>query len=383
MSTPLKIFVPREILPGETRVSATPETIKSLQKTIDAEFLVEKNAGIWAQISDENYGAVGAKIMNSFSEGASQADIIIGINPIKNLEDIKSGSHVITTLIPTTDQAALEEMQQKKVVGFSLNMVPRITRAQKMDVLSSQSNLAGYKAVLLAANKLGKIFPLMMTAAGTLNPTKVVVMGAGVAGLQAIATAKRLGAQVEASDIRLAAKEQVESVGGKFIYVDGMEDLEDENGYALPPTKEFLARQAQVMEEKVANADIVITTALIPGRPAPKLIHEKMVTSMKPGAVIVDMAALMGGNCVKTEKGKTITTENGVHIIGEENIPALLPVHATDMFAKNIQNFLEELIVDGKIDIEDQNQENQVIQDCLLTRNGELVNDKVKKMLEK
>jgi NAD(P) transhydrogenase subunit alpha len=383
MQNPLKIFIPCETHPGETRVSATPETIKSLSKKISAEFIVEKDAGIHAQISDKNYEKSGAKMVENFATGASQADIIIGINPIKNLENIQPNTHVITTLIPTTDQEALEGLQKKKVVGFSLNMVPRITRAQKMDVLSSQSNLAGYKAVLLAANKLGKIFPLMMTAAGTLNPTKVVIMGAGVAGLQAIATAKRLGAQVESSDIRLAAKEQVESVGGKFIYVEGMEDLEDENGYALPPTKEFLERQAKVMEEKVAGADIVITTALIPGRPAPKLISGKMVQSMKPGSVIVDMAALMGGNCVMTKKGQTITTENGIQIIGEENIPALLPIHATDLFAKNIQNFLEELIIDHKIDITDKNKDNQVIQDCLLTQDGKLVNEKVKNMLSK
>lgn len=383
MSTPLKIFIPRETLPGETRVSATPETIKSLSKKIAVKFIVEKNAGINAQISDKNYQEVGAVIAENFAKGAEKADIIIGINPIKNLENTKPNTKIITTLIPTTDQDGLEELQKKKVVGFSLSMVPRITRAQKMDVLSSQSNLAGYKAVLLAANKLGKIFPLMMTAAGTLNPTKVIVMGAGVAGLQAIATAKRLGAQVEASDIRLAAKEQVESVGGKFIYVEGMENLEDENGYALPPTKEFLARQAQVIEEKVAGADIIITTALIPGRPAPKLISEKMVESMKPGSVIVDMAALMGGNCALTKKGQTVTSANGVHIIGEENIPTLLPIHATDMFAKNIQNFLEELIIDNKIDITDKNKDNQVIQDCLLTQDGQLINEKVKAMLNK
>jgi len=391
------IFIPREKteVSGEKRVSMIPETVKKILKNTknlensknSFHVFVEKNAGEFSGFSDEEYVFAGAEISDSREDGIQNADIVFMISApeISDISLAKKGAIFIggfsagdfpdsrslhTTQNKNSGNKISEYMQkseisEKNISLFSLYQLPRITRAQKMDVLSSQSNLAGYKAVITAANLLPKIFPLMMTAAGTVKPVNVVILGAGVAGLQAIATAKRLGAQVEVSDIRLAAKEQVESLGAKFIAVEGMEDLEDENGYALPPTPEFLARQAEVVAQKIAQADIVISTALIPGRPAPKLISEKMVQSMKKGSVIVDMAAIAGGNCALTEKGKTIGI-SGVTIVGETNILSELSTTASQLFSANMYAFLEELFIQsgensGKIDLE-----NEVIEKCLV-----------------
>ena len=361
----------------EKRVALVPDTGKKILKKNreNSEFslLIESGAGKFSGFDNASYEEIGATVVPTRAEGIQKADIVCMVSAplLSDIENATSGTVFIGAFsaadLPEISEI-LKKAEEKNISIFSLYQLPRITRAQKMDVLSSQSNLAGYKAVIMAANYLPKIFPLMMTAAGTIKPASVVILGAGVAGLQALATAKRLGAQGEVSDIRLAAKEQVESLGGKFIEVEGMEDLEDENGYALPPTPEFLARQRKVVAEKIKNADIVISTALIPGRPAPKLISEEMVRSMNAGSVIVDMAAIAGGNCELTQKGK-ITEISGVKIIGETHILSEVSIHASQLFSANIFAFLEELFIDsgehsGNIDLE-----NEVIGKCLVKQN--------------
>ena len=375
-----QIFVSREKteISGEKRVALVPETIKKILKNPENSnfsVIVEKNAGENAGFSDEEYKNAGAEISESREEGMKNADIVFTVThpEISDIASAQSGTIFIGAFsaqnTSTPENSDILEMlhlaDKKQIQIFSLYQLPRSTRAQKMDVLSSQSNVAGYKAVITAANYLPKIFPLMMTAAGTIKPANVVILGAGVAGLQAIATAKRLGARVEVSDIRLAAKEQVESLGGKFIEVEGMKDLEDENGYALPPTPEFLKKQGEVVAKKIASADIVISTALIPGRPAPKLISEKMVQSMKPGSVIVDMAAIAGGNCELTKKGEIIKI-SGVTIIGKTDLLSEVSTHASQLFSANMHAFLGELFAksgekSGKIDFK-----NEVIEKCVV-----------------
>ncbi|MBI2129343.1 NAD(P) transhydrogenase subunit alpha, partial [Candidatus Woesearchaeota archaeon] len=271
----------------------------------------------------------------------------------------------------------IKTMADKKITCFSMNLIPRISRAQKMDALTSQSNIAGYKAVIMAANELGKIFPLMMTAAGTLHPAKVVVLGAGVAGLQAIATAKRLGALVEASDVRPSVKEQVESLGAKFIEVPFDKDAEDKGGYAKAASPEFLKRQAEEVSKRVANADAVICTALVPGKKAPILVTEEMVKSMRSGSVIVDMAAVQGGNCALTEPGE-IAVKHGVKIIGVKNIPATVPVHSTQMYAKNILNLLLTIINESKIHID---LTDEIVSSSLIIHQGEIVNKTAQELI--
>lgn len=372
------IFVPKETREGETRAAVSHETVRFFIEKLGFEVYIEKNAGLTAGVPNEELESLGAKIVENTKEGFEKANIILAVHPRTDVEGIKEGAIWISTLIPQLEQEVIKKFQEKKITCFSLNLLPRITRAQKMDSLSSQANLAGYKAVLMAADALGKIFPLMMTPAGTINPAKVIIMGVGVAGLQAIATAKRLGAHVEATDIRLATKEQVESLGAKFIDVPGMEDLEDEKGYAKEPTKEFLEKQKKEVAHRVAHADVVITTALIPGKKAPKLVSEEMVKSMKEGSVIVDMAAAMGGNCELTTPNETVI-KHGVTIIGEVNIPALVPVDATDMYAKNLEHYLNELLnKEGEIQID---MENEVIRECLVTEGGEIKSEIVKEIM--
>ncbi len=363
------VFIPKETADGETRVAASPESVGKLIKA-GLKVQVEAGAGAGAFIVDSAYEAAGAELMPAGDDAFSQADVIFkvrepGPHPSgkHELELVKKGAVFISLFVP---QSALDDVklaQNRALKFFSMNLVPRISRAQSMDALSSQANIAGYKAVLLAAAQLPRYFPLLMTAAGTVKPAKIVIMGAGVAGLQAIATAKRLGAQVWATDVRLAVKEQVESLGAKFIDIPGMEDLEDEHGYAKPPTPEFLARQRQIVGDQIAESDVVITTALIPGRKAPVLVPKSLVERMRPGSCIVDIAAEQGGNCECTVAGET-TDVGGVSVIGPRNLPGTLSVNASELYARNIMTFFLSMVKEGELvfDFEDE----VVAQSCVV-----------------
>jgi NAD(P) transhydrogenase subunit alpha len=378
----LKIFVPKEIRPGETRVAAIPDTIKKYLKA-GFSVKVETQAGERSGILDKDYTQAGAEIVSEASQGYSQADIVLKVmapSP-EEISEIPEKATLISFLLPHLEMEKIRALQQRQIQCFSMNLIPRTTLAQKMDALSSQSNIAGYKSVLLAADTLGKLFPLLMTAAGTINPAKVVVMGAGVAGLQAIATAKRLGAVVEASDVRPAAKEQVESLGAKFIEVPFDKDVQDQNGYAKEASPEFLKRQAEEVAKRVSLADIVITTALIPGKKAPLLITEDMVRSMKPGSVIVDMAAEQGGNCALCEPNQRVV-RHGVTIIGETNLPALVPVHASEMYAKNVQHFLLNMVT-KEGEFSPQLSDEIVAKSLILQKDGNVVHEPTRADLQK
>ncbi len=336
------IFVPKEIKENETRVAINPACAKRyVQDGFDV--AIETGAGNASCFSDEEYKGVGATITGNADEGYAKGDLVLMVNipTIDQVKQFKAGSTVISFLYPIQNNELVKAFADAKVNAYAMDQVPRITRAQKLDALSSQSSLAGYKAVIMAANELPKIFPLLMTAAGTIRPAKVVIMGAGVAGLQAIATAKRLGAMVDVSDIRPAVKEQVESLGGSFIEVPSEENMETAGGYAKEASAEFLKKQAEITRKHLVEADVIITTALIPGRPAPKLVAEDVVKEMKTGSVIVDLAAEQGGNCELTESGQVVE-KHGVKIMGTLNLPGTLPVNASDVYAKNIQNAIQD-----------------------------------------
>jgi proton-translocating NAD(P)+ transhydrogenase subunit alpha len=340
------LFVPKEIVPGETRVAAVPETVKKLVKA-GWTVTVESGAGTGGNFSDQAYRDAGAKVESDLASLYQNTDVVAKLHaPRQNeatgkheVDLLKPGTLLFSFLFPMTNLELVERLRERKVTAFAMDQIPRITRAQSMDALSSQANLAGYKAVILGADHLGKIFPMLMTAAGTVPPARVVILGAGVAGLQAIATAKRLGAVVEVSDVRPAVKEQVQSLGGKFIEVETTADMETKAGYAKEASEEFLRKQRAVVDQHIMNADVVIGTAQVPGKPAPKLITAETVERMKPGAVIVDLAAENGGNCALTEPGKVVT-KHGVIIVGILNVPSLLPVHASEVYARNIVNVL-------------------------------------------
>jgi len=336
----VKIAVIKETKNKERRVALSPEVAKEL---IGKGFnvAVEKGAGVNSYFEDNTYELVGAHIVTSLTALLNEADIVLAVNPPdpSTITQMKKGAVLLSFLWASYNQAVVDACTHQGISVFSMDAVPRISRAQKMDALSSQSNLAGYKTVMLAANALGKIFPMLMTAAGTLKPAKVMIMGAGVAGLQAIATAKRLGALVEVSDIRPETKEQVESLGGKFIMVDQDASIVTEGGYVKNVSEDFLQKQQQLIAKHAADADIIITTALIPGKKAPMLITEDMVKSMRMGSVIVDMAVEQGGNCALSELDKTVV-KHGVTIIGESNLPSLLPLNASQLYAKNIATLL-------------------------------------------
>lgn len=350
------IAIPKEIQPRENRVAITPEVVKQIVKK-GMECLVEHDAGLNAGFLDAEYEKAGAKILTDKQELMQTADIVLKVNipQTSEIAMMKPKSVYIGFIFHLFHPEIVEAGHKQEVTMFSMDAIPRISRAQKMDALSSQSNLAGYKTVIMAGNSLGRIFPMMMTAAGTITPAKVLIMGAGVAGLQAIATAKRLGAIVEVSDIRKETKEQVESLGGRFIEVKSDENLATTGGYAKEVSAEFLKRQQELISKHVAEADIVITTALVPGKKAPVLVTEEMVKSMKPGSVIVDMAVEQGGNCPLSELDKTVH-KHGVCIIGESNIPSLLPKNASELYAKNISAFLFHITENGalKIDLADE-----------------------------
>lgn len=369
----MRIGIPRETRDGETRVAATPETTKKLL-AIGHKVIVERGAGSAARYNDESYADVGAELTDSAD--ALGAEMVLKVRAPQpfELSQMKAGQ-VLAGMLDPFDAEGLQAMANAGLTAFALEAAPRTTRAQSLDVLSSQANLAGYKAVLLAANAYGRLFPMMMTAAGTLKAARVVVLGAGVAGLQAIATAKRLGAVVEASDVRPAAKEQVESLGAKFIDVPFETDEEREiaegvGGYARPMPPSWMARQADLVAQRCKQADIVITTALIPGRPAPQLVSAETVRGMKPGSVIVDLAVERGGNCPLSVAGQTVE-EQGVMIIGTTNLPALLATDASALYARNLLDFLK-LITDdkGQLSI---NRDDDIVQACLVCEGGQVL----------
>ncbi len=345
----MRIGVPAETLGGETRVAATPETIKKLAaKNV---VRVQSGAGSGSSIPDKDYEAAGAKLVASAAE-AYDAEVVLKVRAPAGgeLELLKPNCLLIGLLNPF-DATGIEALAKRGVTGFAMESLPRISRAQSMDVLSSQANIAGYKAVVLAASEIGRFFPMLMTAAGTVKAARVLVLGAGVAGLQAIATAKRLGAVIEASDVRPAVKEQIESLGGKFLDVPYLTDEEREiaqgvGGYARPMPADWMRRQAELVHQRATQSDVVVTTALIPGRPAPKLIKDETVRQMKPGSVIVDLAVEQGGNVEGVEPGK-IALKHGVKIIGLPNLPATVPFDASALYARNLYNFLA-LMLDPK-----------------------------------
>ena len=345
----MNIGVPAETRPGETRVAATPETVKKL--AAKNEVLVQAGAGAGSSIPDKEYEAAGAKLAGSAAE-VFGADIVLKVRaPAENEVFLLREKSILIGLLDPFNKTGLEALASRGVTGFAMEWLPRISRAQSMDVLSSQANIAGYKAVVLAAAEIGRFFPMLMTAAGTVKAARVLVLGAGVAGLQAIATAKRLGAVVEASDVRPAVKEQIESLGAKFLDVPLLTDEEREiakgvGGYARPMPADWMRRQAELVHQRAAQSDVVITTALIPGRPAPRLISENTVKSMKPGSVIVDLAAEQGGNVEGIERGRSVV-KHGVKLIALENLPASVPFDASALYARNLFNFLA-LMLDAK-----------------------------------
>ncbi len=360
----MKLLVLKENNSSESRVALTPELVVKYQK-LGVEVFVESKAGEKSAISDSDFEKSGAKIVAKIAEILPEVDIIISVQRATEVDfsKAKSGVVFIALLNPYFNKDRIVELSQKNVSAFALELLPRITRAQSMDTLSSQSNLAGYVAVLKATNELTKAVPMMMTAAGTITAAKFLILGAGVAGLQAIATAKRLGAVVSAFDVRAAAKEQVQSLGAKFIEVKT--DEKNDGVYAKEMTEEYKKLQDQLLKDVIKNQDVVISTALIPGRKAPILITEEMVKSMKAGSVIVDLAAVNGGNCSLTEMGK-ITEIGGVKIIGYENFPSLIASDASKLFAKNIFNFIELLVNKnvGKVSID---LEDEIIKTTLVT----------------
>lgn len=369
---PLTISILKETANHERRVAASPETVKKLT-AMGCEITVESGAGDYANFTDEAFKTAGAKIASDAAH-ASKADITLKVQITdKDIKAAKKGAHIIGLVNPYQNEALMKDAAAQGVNLYAMEMVPRISRAQSMDVLSSQSNLAGYKAVLDGAEHYASAFPMMMTAAGTVPPAKVFVMGAGVAGLQAIATAKRLGAVVSATDVRPAAKEQVQSLGATFIAIEDEEfkEAETAGGYAKEMSTDYKKKQAKLVEETIAKQDMVITTALIPGRAAPKLVTEAMVKSMKAGSVIVDMAVDMGGNCDLSEGGKVVH-KHGVSIVGHYNIPSRLASDASALYAKNLFNFLN-LIIDKEKKELSIDWDDDIVKGVAITKDGAII----------
>lgn len=378
------IAIPKEILPGENRVSIAPDVASKLIKkgfTVN----IESGAGLSAGFTDEQYSESGVKVFDSVEELYSSADIVLKVqrpmdHPEKGkheLELMKEGTLLIALLYTLHYPELAKKCAEFGINAISMDAIPRTTLAQKMDALSSQANIAGYKSVLMAANELGKIFPLMMTAAGTIQPARVVIMGAGVAGLQALGTAKRLGAIVEVSDIRPSVKEEVESLGGRFIEVETDEDMQDEGGYAKEASEEFLKKQKELIFKHVSNADIVITTALVPGKKAPVLVTEEMVKAMRPGSVVLDMAVETGGNCEISENGKTVK-KYGVTIIGEPNLPSLVATNSSEVYSKNLMALLDYIVKENKLELD---LDDEIVKGSLITYNKEVIQERTKSLL--
>ncbi len=373
----MQIGIPTEIRPGETRVAATPETVKKLAAGGHHKVVVQSAAGVSASVPDQSYVDAGATIAGSAAELYGQSDIVLKVRaPLPDeVGQMKRGAILVGLLNPY-DASGIESSARQGLTGFAMEWLPRTTRAQAMDVLSSQANIAGYKAVIVAAEQYQRFMPMLMTAAGTVKAARVMILGAGVAGLQAIATAKRLGAVIEASDVRPAVKEQVESLGAKFMDVPFLTDEEREiaqgvGGYARPMPADWMRRQAELVHERAKQADIIITTALIPGRPAPVLLKEDTVKAMKPGSVVVDMAIEQGGNCPLTEKDK-IVVKHGVKIVGLSNLPALVAADASALYARNLLNFMG-LLIDPKSGEVKVNRDDEIIAGCLVCIGGEVV----------
>ncbi len=364
-------LVPKESN-AETRVACTPGVVKQLVKW-GFEVQVEKGAGAAAGFTDEEFRGAGAKLANDIAAARGEADLVLGIRPPgqDSVSNLKKGAILICGLQPLLNLPLVKALAKAGVTTFAMDLMPRISRAQKMDVLSSQANIAGYQAVLLAASALPKMFPLMMTAAGTITPARVLVLGAGVAGLQAIATAKRLGAVVEANDIRPEVKEQVESLGAKFVDTGTPPKIESTSVYAKETSREYQEKQRATLTEHLRNSNVVISTALIPGKKAPVLMTKEMVAAMHPGSVIVDLAVEMGGNVEGSQMGKTMNI-GGVTIIGEANLPGLVAADASRMYARNIQAFLSELVKEGELE---PNWEDEVVIGTLVTRAGEICHE--------
>ena len=379
----MKIGIVRERRPNENRVAATPDTIKKLA-ALGLEVTVESESGATAGITNASYTAAGAKILKTAKEVLGDADIVLKVQkpigggaPVKGEADeiamMKDGATLICLMEPHRDRELFDTLAERNISCFAMELVPRISRAQSMDVLSSQSNLAGYKAVIEAAAAFGRAFPMMMTAAGTVPPAKCLIMGAGVAGLQAIATARRLGAVVSATDVRPAAKEQVQSLGASFVAVedDEFKQAETAGGYAKEMSQAYKEKQAELIAETIPKQDIVICTALIPGRPAPILVAEDMVKAMKPGSVIVDLAVEQGGNCPLSKYGKVVV-KHGVTLIGHANMPSRVAIDASALYAKNLLNFVTPLVASdgGTLSVD---HEDEIVKGTLVTSEGKVV----------
>ena len=373
----MKVGTPKETAPDELRVALVPDTATRLAAA-GLEVSVESGAGANAYIDDESYRKAGVKVAEDAAALFGDADAVLKVQApsLPEVELLKRDSILVSFLQPATQGDIVKALSARHVTAFSLELLPRISRAQSMDALSSQASAAGYKSVLIAAARLGKFFPMMMTAAGTVAPARVLVMGAGVAGLQAIATARRLGAVVSAYDVRPAVKEEVQSLGATFIELP-LEAQEGQGGYASEQSEEFLTKQRELIGEHVGKSDVVITTAAVPGRRAPLLVTAAMVKGMRPGSVIVDLAADTGGNVEVTKPGEEIDVD-GVVVVGTRNLPATMPLHASQLFARNVANLLLHLVKDGaiKLDFED-----EITKGCCVTHAGELVSERAKQLL--
>jgi NAD(P) transhydrogenase subunit alpha len=371
----MKIAVPKEIAPGERRVALTPEAVAGLVKS-KLEVLVEGGAGDGAFHRDEAFTQAGAQIVPDAATLYRHADVVTKVQKptFDEVDQLREGSVLVSFLQALSSPDLVQRLATRRITSFGMEGIPRISRAQKMDALSSQANIAGYKAVLIAAESLAKFFPMMMTAAGTVFAARVLVIGAGVAGLQALATARRLGAQVWGYDVRPVVKEQVESLGAKFLEFDlGVADAEDKGGYAKALTADTSRRQQELLSERSKDFDVIITTALVPGKPAPRLITKETVAAMRPGAVIVDLAAEAGGNCELTEPDQVVS-KHGVTIHGPTNLPAMMPVHASQLYARNVTELLREFIKDGALALQF---DDEVIKGACVTHGGSIVNEGV------
>jgi NAD/NADP transhydrogenase alpha subunit len=372
----VRVAIPKERAQDERRVALVPDTAAKLIAA-GLEVSVEEGAGSAAFVTDEAYEKAGVKVVKGAAGLLKDADVVLKVQApaVAEVDLLKKGAVLISFLQPATQGDIVKALAARGVTAFSLELVPRISRAQSMDALSSQASASGYKAVLMAAGRLGKFFPMMMTAAGTVAPARVLVMGAGVAGLQAIATARRLGAVVSAYDVRPAVKEEVQSLGATFIELP-LETQEGEGGYAREQSEEFLRKQRELIGEHVAKSDVVITTAAIPGRKAPLLVTADMVKGMRPGSVIVDLAAETGGNVELTRVGEDVEV-GGVTIIGSRNVPSTMPLHASQLYARNVANLLLHLVKDGAISLDF---EDEITKGSCVTHGGEIVNERAKQL---
>jgi NAD(P) transhydrogenase subunit alpha len=381
----LHAMIPKERGAGESRVAVTPETVRSLAE-LGLHVTIETNAGAGSFISDSEYETAGAEITSDVAGSLACADIILKVGPplqdgeagINEIDQFKPGAVLVGVLAPYQHRDDMLVLAERGVTALSLDLLPRITRAQRMDVLSSQASIAGYKAVILAASRLGKYFPLMMTAAGTVVPARVLVLGAGVAGLQALATAKRLGARIGASDLRPAVAEEVASLGGNFVLLPGMENGSGSGEYARESGPETVLRQQETLKEHVAASDVVICTARVPGMPSPTLVTTDMIHDMRPGSVIVDLAVEQKGNCEVSVPDREIL-EHGVLVLAPSNLPATVPIDASRLYARNLLEFVRVIVKEGKIDL---NLEDEIVAGTLLTHCGQAVHPSISNQLQ-